>query len=323
VCATTLFGNVRAAFTALALSCASLISPNVTAASAPIEHLIEVEPDVRLNVVEWGGGGATLLFIPSWSSTSHIFDDFAPEFTDSHRVLVMDMRGHGKSSRPGHGYTIDRLVLDIKAVLDELDVQQVVLVGLSRSDSLITQFAAKYADRVSGLIYLSGPIDRAYDRAFLEQPGMRETRRERGLIDDEIMALCGITDEPRAFPPGSDDPAANELGVEWRQTDPAPPYSDVEVPALAFWSLVSDREHVHLHACATVQDQDRAQDLRRRYTKTSFPFYEKQAHDIALFEQNMARGTIRVIPNADYNTFLTHPELVKDEMRVFLDSSLD
>lgn len=313
----------RRSIAATIVWCMLSISLNVGAASAPVEHQVEVEPDVLLNVVDWGGSGDTLLFIPSWSSTTHIFDEFAPRFTDSHRVLVMDIRGHGKSSRPEHGYTINRLMLDIKGILDGLGVREVVLVGLSRSDSLITHFAAAHPAYVKGLIYLSGPIDRAYDRAFLELPGMLATRRERGLVDDDIMALCGINDEPRRFPEGADDPPANELGVEWRQTDPSPPYADVNVPALAFWSLVSDREHVHIRACAGVQDQAVLAALRSRYTKSSFPFYEKQAHDIALFQQTMARGIVRVIPGADYNTFLTHPGLVEDEIRRFLDSELD
>jgi hypothetical protein len=37
----------------------------------------------------------------------------------------------------------------------------------------------------------------------------------------------------------------------------------------------------------------------------------------------MESGIIRVIPNADYNTFLTHPDLVEDEIRNFLNSELN
>src|SRR5690242_2767175 len=87
----------------------------------PYTHVVEVEDGVNLQVVDWGGSGRALLFIPSWSSTSHTFDQFAPRFTDSYHVLVMNTRGHGPSSRPDHGYTIERLTKDIEVVLDKLN----------------------------------------------------------------------------------------------------------------------------------------------------------------------------------------------------------
>src|SRR5688500_5816236 len=139
----------------------------------PFTHIVEVESGVELHVVDWGGSGPALLFVPSWASTSHIFDEFAPVFTNSYHVLVMNVRGHGPSSRPEHGYTIERLTQDIEAVLDNLDIDKVNLVGLSRSESLTTQFAVRYPDRTASLIYLSGPIDRGYHREFISRPENR------------------------------------------------------------------------------------------------------------------------------------------------------
>jgi pimeloyl-ACP methyl ester carboxylesterase len=281
-------------------------------------HLIEVEEGVTLHVVDWGGTGESLLFVPSWASTAHTFDTFAPRFSDAYHVLVMNVRGHGPSSRPDGGYTIDRLVKDIEAVLDKLSIGRVTLVGLSRSESLTTQFAALHPDRVSGLIYLSGPIDREYDRAFAAQPGVRSKRIERSQADDAILQACGIVEE-RAFPPGSDDAAANQLGTEWRNTDPAPPYASVRAPALAFWAPITARVLQHRLACAAAGRNDAAVDgLIARFTKASLPFFEQEVHNLATFKTNMANGSIVVIPGADYNTFLSHPALVEEEIRRFL-----
>ena len=283
-------------------------------------HTIEVESGVTLHVVDWGGKGDPLLFLPSWASTSHIFDDFAPRFADAHRVLVMNLRGHGPSSKPERGYTIERLTEDVEVVLDRLDIPRVILVGLSRSASLVTQFAARHPQRVKALIYLSGPIDREYDRAFSARPSLRPVRVERSRTDDAILDACGIKDE-RVFAPGSDDDAANRLGTEWRDTDPAPPYSAVKAPALAFWAPVTARVLQHRLACATAgkltADVER---LLARFIKASVPFFEKEIHDLALFERDMADGSIVMIPGADYNTFLTHPDLVEEEIRRFLTS---
>jgi non-heme chloroperoxidase len=283
-------------------------------------HTIEVETEVTLHVVDWGGKGDPLLFLPSWASTSHIFDTFAPRFADAHHVLVMNMRGHGPSSKPDRGYTIERLTKDIEAVLDSLDISRVTLVGLSRSASLVTHFAAHYPHRVKRLVYLSGPIDREYDRAFSARPDVRPARVERSRTDDAILEACGIKDV-RAFAPGSDDDAANQRGTEWRNADPAPPYALVKAPALAFWAPTTTRVLQHRLACAAAgklnPDVER---LLARFAKASIPFFGKEVHDLALFESRMAHGSIVMIPGADYNTFLTHPDLVEEEMRLFLES---
>lgn len=282
-------------------------------------HTIEVETGVTLHVVDWGGKGDPLLFLPSWASTSHVFDRFAPRFADAHHVLVMNLRGHGPSSKPERGYTIERLTKDVEVVLDRLGISRVTLVGLSRSASLVTQFATLYPSRVKALIYLSGPIDREYDRAFSARPTLRPLRVERSRTDDAILEACGINDA-REFPPGSDDDAANQLGTEWRNTDPAPPYSLVKAPALAFWAPITARVLQHRLACATAGKLNAdVERLLARFAKASIPFFEKEVHDLALFER-LADGSIVIIPGADYNTFLTHPDLVEEEIRLFLKS---
>ena len=142
---------------------------------------------------------------------------------------------------------------------------------------------------------------------------------ERSRTDDAILEACGINDA-RVFAPGSDDDAANQLGTEWRNTDPAPPYSLVKAPALAFWAPITARALQHRLACATAGKLNAdVERLLARFTKASIPFFEKEVHDMALFGQ-LADGSIVIIPGADYNTFLTHPDLVEDEIRLFLKS---
>jgi hypothetical protein len=38
----------------------------------PLTHIIEVEQGVNLHIVEWGGTGPPILFVPSWSATSRL-----------------------------------------------------------------------------------------------------------------------------------------------------------------------------------------------------------------------------------------------------------
>ena len=83
----------------------------------------------------------------------------------------------------------------------------------------------------------------------------------------------------------------------------------------------SNMSHSFLLACATAGKLNAdVERLLARFTKASVPFFEKEVHDLALFERDMADGSVVVIPGADYNTFLTHADLVEEEIRLFLKS---
>lgn len=126
-------------------------------------RVVQVAPDVALEVLDWGGRGLPLVFLSGLQDVAHGFDDFAPQFTDGHRVLAFTRRGYGASSQPAAGYDIQTRVADLRAVLDSLQLSRVVLVGHSIAGDELTAFAGQYPDRVAGLIYL----DAAYDHSSL------------------------------------------------------------------------------------------------------------------------------------------------------------
>jgi len=273
-------------------------------------RLIAVESGVSLAIADWGGAGPPLLFVPSWSGTEHLFDDFAPRFTDAHRVFVMNKRGHGASSRPDHGYTIDRLTRDMLVVLDSLGVETATVVALSRSASLVTQFAARYPERVDKLVYLSGPIDRAHAQATPKA----DLRGRLGELVESLGADCpgaSIT-----YPVGSIDADANTLGVAWRQEDPPPPYDGVRAPALAFWTGAGMGESL-TRRCGHIPEAGWSVEVLERYRPLWEVIDGERSHDIELFQHEL-EGRVVEIPGAAYYTYMTHPQLVEREIRSFL-----
>jgi hypothetical protein len=148
----------------------------------------------------------------------------------------------------------------------------------------------------------------------------QENRRaggQRSNVDDAILELCKIN-YVQNYPPGSDDNTANLLGVEWRNSDPSPPYSEVKVPALAFWSPITDLILQYQQSCSNVEDQEKVDVLIEDFNRASIPFYEKSARDMAIFGQFVENGKIVIIPGSDYYTFHTHPNLVEEQIRSFL-----
>ena len=134
---------------------------NWTDRSPHATRFVQVAPDVRLEVLDWGGTGPPLVFLSGLQDVAHGFDDFAPQFSDRHHVIGITRRGYGASSQPPSGYDVVSRVADLRAVLDSLQLGRVALVGHSIAGDELTGFAAAYPERVSALVYL----DAAYDHS--------------------------------------------------------------------------------------------------------------------------------------------------------------
>lgn len=116
--------------------------------------------DVRVPYLDWGGTGPALVFIPGFSNSAHVFDGFAPRFTDRYRVLAVTRVGFGESDQPADsGYALADRVEHIRASLDSAHIGRAVLVGHSLGGTEITAFAAAYPERTLALIFLDAAID--------------------------------------------------------------------------------------------------------------------------------------------------------------------
>lgn len=128
--------------------------------SPHIVRFVDVEPGIRLEVLDWGGSGDTIFLLAGHGNTGHVFDDFAPALSSSFHVVALTRRGFGASSQPEQGYELTVLVRDILRVMDALALNRVHLVGHSIAGDEMTRFARTFPDRLRSLIYL----DAAYDR---------------------------------------------------------------------------------------------------------------------------------------------------------------
>ena len=115
---------------------------------------VTVEPDVQLEVLDWGGTGETLVLLTGLGDNAHVYDQFAYQFTDRFHVIGITRRGFGRSSQPAHGYDLDTRARDDIAVLDKLNIRQAVFVGHSVAGTEMNKLAAAYPDRVKKLVYL-------------------------------------------------------------------------------------------------------------------------------------------------------------------------
>src|SRR4030095_5386574 len=75
------------------------------------------------------------------------------------RAIAYDHRGHGNSVLGSSGHSLENLALDLRTVIEELDVRGAVLVGHSMGgvavQAFVTQFPEIAAERVAGIVLLS------------------------------------------------------------------------------------------------------------------------------------------------------------------------
>jgi len=126
---------------------------------------ITVDSSVRLEVLDWEGSGPPLVLLGCYLS-AHMYDEFAPKLANQFHVYGLTRRGIGASDKPATGYDVQRSVDDLLEVLDSLKAQKTLLVGTSCAGQVLTMFASRHSDRLSGLVYLDGasdPTTPAYD----------------------------------------------------------------------------------------------------------------------------------------------------------------
>jgi len=122
-----------------------------------VRHSVTVSDGVKLSYLE-AGAGRPLVLVPGWSQTAAQFRHQIEGLSGSHRVIALDMRGHGESDKPAHGYKIQRLAKDVRDVLEALDLRDVAILGHSMGCSVLwCYFDLWGADRIGRFVFCDEP----------------------------------------------------------------------------------------------------------------------------------------------------------------------
>ncbi len=158
----------------------------------------QAEPNVQISYIRIAPERPlhTILFIHGFGGGSQQWRYQIEEFAVHNEVIAIDLRGHGRSSRPGQGYEMDRILADIMVVLRHCNVNRpLVLVGHSYGVAIATEFVWRYPDRVSHLILIAGAgeynIEPAYKVMFrLPEPLLRLFQPVANrVVDASLYAL--------------------------------------------------------------------------------------------------------------------------------------
>jgi pimeloyl-ACP methyl ester carboxylesterase len=159
------------------------------------DHVIE-RAGVRLSAEEAGQGAPIVLLHGLTATRRYVVMGSNALERSGHRVIAYDARGHGRSSQAPDpdAYSYAELVLDLEAVLDELQVERAVLAGASMGAHTLLAFTLRAPERVGGLVVITPSYDgTAVDREQLA----RWDALAAGLRTGGVEGFLGAYGRPR------------------------------------------------------------------------------------------------------------------------------
>jgi pimeloyl-ACP methyl ester carboxylesterase len=146
---------------------------------------------------ECHGEGSPLLLLHNFSGSTQTWTPFIDPFAAHYRLIIPDLRGHGRSTNPSNHFTHRQAALDIAALLDHLQIDRFDAIGISSGGMTLLHLATKTPARVEKMILVGTTTyytkqSRAIQRQVMPESDEIpwETFRKRHLRgDDQIRAL--------------------------------------------------------------------------------------------------------------------------------------
>lgn len=300
-------------------------------------RFVTVAPDVKLEVLDWGGNGRDVVLLTGSGHTAHVYDEFALKLKDCCHVYGVTRRGYGASSIPETGYDEPSLSNDVWMVIQALDLKTPVLIGHSMAGAELTGVGMLHSDRLGGLVYLDALGDATDDppddptwktlQAKLPPPGPQPActsdRSTFAAFRAYLQCRHGIALPESELRAGFESAADGSVGAArspgWVSRAigtgrPARDYSRIKVPVLAISDAVDfDLSHLKPEQPQPRNDADRA--VLIAFGKATQAVFDR-------WSANLKRGVpgakVIDLPGATHYLWMTREADVLREIRAFI-----
>jgi microsomal epoxide hydrolase len=181
--------RMRAAEVLLAALLVGAAAMTGYAQKKPWKDLEQKVGDIKIHYIEAGAGDRTLVFIPGWTMTAEVWREQIPYFVArGFRVLAIDPRSHGQTTRTEEGNTYYQQAADLLAFLRALRIDRPILVGWSAGVAVLLE-------------YLSGDEVRVPERVVFVDGGVmgrKEDDYPSGLTMQQARSLLLSIQDSRA-----------------------------------------------------------------------------------------------------------------------------
>jgi len=113
---------------------------------------------VKLFFEEAGSGDPPILLVHGWTCDHTYMAPQFEHFRRSHRVIAVDLRGHGQSDKPQQDYTMLAFADDLAWLCEQLKVERPVVVGHSMGGVIAVELAARFPEIPGAVVTLDSPI---------------------------------------------------------------------------------------------------------------------------------------------------------------------
>jgi pimeloyl-ACP methyl ester carboxylesterase len=100
---------------------------------------------------------ATFVLVHGLASNARTWDGVAGHLVEAgHRVIAVDLRGHGRSSKPDGPYDVPTVARDLAALVDALELRRPIIAGQSWGGNVVLELAAAHAGLARGIVCVDG-----------------------------------------------------------------------------------------------------------------------------------------------------------------------
>src|ERR1700730_16451022 len=109
---------------------------------------------IKLAFEDRGAGQPAFVFVHGWACDRSFFAPQADHFVRRHRVVSVDLRGHGESDKPPGPYPIAAYANDTAYIIEHLGLGKAVAVGHSMGGLTVLQLAAAHPHSVEAIVMI-------------------------------------------------------------------------------------------------------------------------------------------------------------------------
>jgi pimeloyl-ACP methyl ester carboxylesterase len=129
-----------------------------------------------------GGGPPPIVFVHGFACAQADWDAQVAHFSPRHRVVTVDLRGHGASAGTADECSIERYGADVAEVMHALDLRSAVVVGHSMGCRVVLEAALQAPSRVAAVVFVDGS-------QFV--PAMADVLQQAFAAPDGFVTLTG------------------------------------------------------------------------------------------------------------------------------------
>jgi pimeloyl-ACP methyl ester carboxylesterase len=158
-------------------------------AASPAAGTVASADGTKIAYRATGSGDTALVFVHGWTCDQGYWDAQVPAFAKDHRVVTLDLAGHGVSGTGREAWSIASFGEDVAAVVRSLPDKRVILIGHSMGGPVALEAARRMPDRVIGVVGVDTFNDlggREFDPAVFDKFAADLRRDSAGTIREFV-----------------------------------------------------------------------------------------------------------------------------------------